>query len=202
MNRHRIASVLLVAGAIIATGVMSASAQQDARGQNLSVAVVHLEQLLGNLRAINTLRAEINQGRERLQAMIERRQNELRAMENQLNLLTPGTQEWSEKAIELEEQSMRLQTEQSYEQVQLARHELRTMERIYRQVLSNVRAVADERNIDLVLMREGDFRLPTAPPGAEQQLAQQLQQQIAMRKVLFASDRLDITNAVKDQMER
>ena len=202
MNVQRIASVLLVAGAIVMTGAFTATGQNQAGGQGLQVGVVHLQQLMDNLRAVNTLRTELQQRRDRIQAEAERRQSELQGMENQHALLTPGTAEWRDKAVEMEEKSAELQTWVSYEQVQLARFEIQGMERVYREVLAAVQTLANDEGLDLILVREGEFRLPEAPPGAEQQLAQELRQQISLRKVLFAHDRLDVTNAVRERMDR
>ena len=202
MNVQRIASVLIVAGAIVMTGAFTATGQNQAGGNGLQVGVVHLQQLMDNLRAVSTLRTELQQRRDRIQADAERRQNELQAMENQHALLTPGSAEWRDKAVEMEEKSAELQTWVSYEQVQLARYEIRGMERVYREVLAAVQTLANDEGLDLVLVREGEFRLPQAPPGAEQQLAQELRQQISLRKVLFAHDRLDVTNAVRERMDR
>ncbi|MFI4859399.1 MAG: OmpH family outer membrane protein [Phycisphaerales bacterium JB063] len=192
--------VVLVAAAL-AIGALGSSwmklsrleAQGNAQAAPTAVAVLNLQDVLGQLDENNAFQAAQQAKNQQLQAELTRRQNALQQMQNDLELLDPDSDAYTEKEDQIFTTLIELRT---WQQIQEQRNilEQRThLASLYRKVVQAGTAMAEQRGIDAVL-------LDTQVPDLDRLNPEQLLNAIATRKVLYHNDEIDMTDDVIQQM--
>lgn len=185
--------VLLSAVALIALGFAGAYAQNRMAAEPTAAAVVDLQVLLENLDERTEREADVARERERLQQEAEQKRSQLQQIRNELDMLKAGTPNFREKQAELQKTAIELNVWTQYQQQRINRETGLMIEDLYRKCLDAVEATAKDAGYDMVFFKESS-------PDFNYENPQQLSAQISVRKLLWSSDEVDITNAVAQRM--
>lgn len=131
----------------------------------------------------DTVRKNLQQQRDELKQKVERTTKSLNEE------FKPGTDEYRSRRKELAMMEAQLQYFVDSEGKQIEAELAESLRSIFDDIQTVIRAVAEEKSFDLVLVAD------SMPPGAPDS-TQQVRQQIVLQKVLFASPRVDITGEV------
>lgn len=175
-----------------AAGLMGAQAASKARP--VSVAVVDIKRLFESLQEKNQIEADLNSRRQKLADESNRRKAELEQMKSDLEtVLQPNTPAYNEKQNEMERKAIDFQAWVQYQNNRLARENVLQSESLYLRMSDAIGQVAKDNGYDMVLFKEREVSFSGAKP-------EQLTALIQGRKVLWASDDLDVTDLVIQKM--
>ena len=179
-------AALLVAGALIGQAA-SMSAQPSA------VATVNVQEVFNNLKEKTSLEAQMQSRTETLQQQEQQRRKAIEQLRQDLQVLAPGSDAYQKKEQELQQKAIDLQVWTKFKQQQVRMERGLQVEGLYRRTLSSVKKIAQENGYDIVLFDEQS-------PDFDYENSQQLLTLIQMRKVLYASDKVNITDQVIQRM--
>jgi Skp family chaperone for outer membrane proteins len=187
--------VLIVFGLLVVGLYTLVDAQTETvkSSQPTAVAVVDWAQLYQGLDEKLQFEVDQKSAGEKVEAERKAKEDHLRGLQSDLNMLTPtapGSQAKRDEA-NLAIVEYRIWTE--YQNKKLVSEAGRRVEDLYRRSLKVIALVADENGYGLVLFKE------SAPIFAYEN-ARQLFGQIMSRKMLYSSDAIDITDQVLQQM--
>ncbi len=169
------------------------SAQATGSARPAAVAVVDIEEVLNNLDERKSIRADLSSQLENLQKWEQAKRKELVNLQNDMKILDPSDEAYKKMRGTLDKKSIELGVELKYRQRQLEMEQALQLESIYRKMVRMIERVAKQDGYELVLFKD---KLPEVE-GAN---AQQLIGMMNMRKVLYVSDRLDLTDPVTQRL--
>ncbi len=184
--KHRLNLIPALLAAAALTLVGSASAQTSAATR---VAVIDLQQVIEQCAQQKTFQQQNAAKGEELKTENERRRGELQSMLTQLEPLNPGSEPWLAKRDEIQEKQMSLQVWAQVAEQQANLERARQFATLYLAANDATAKVAQAQGIDLVLLGGDLPNLLRLTPEALESVAQS-------RKVIYAADTLDITQAV------
>ncbi|MEM9415217.1 MAG: OmpH family outer membrane protein [Planctomycetota bacterium] len=201
MNRLLQHPLVVLLAAALLIGALGSSwmkigrleAQGNAQAAPTAIAVLNLQDVLGQLDENNAFQAAQNAKNEGLQQELTRRQNALQQMQNDLELLDPDSQAYADKEDQIFTSLIELRTWQSIQEQRNILEQRTHLASLYRKVVQAGRAIAEQRGIDAVL-------LDTQVPDLDRLNPEQLLNAIATRKVLYHNEETDITGDVIQQM--
>ncbi|MCC5829813.1 MAG: OmpH family outer membrane protein [Phycisphaeraceae bacterium] len=198
MFPYKFLSVAIVTALIAGAGIWSAHADAPRAGNPLanSIAVVDIADAMNNLRITQRLRAEIEAERNRLSTEETNRTNQLRSLQDELQLMGQGTPAFHAKVAEIEAKTLDFQIWREYEVMKINQKVLVTNEQAYRQLLQAITEHARGNEIGLVLFKERPFTMSGEPSREE------LETRIQMRKVLYVAEEMDITRDIVQAVNR
>ncbi|MEQ9454906.1 MAG: OmpH family outer membrane protein [Phycisphaeraceae bacterium] len=179
---------LLVSGLV---GGVIAQGQLAARPT--SVAVVDLQRVFAASDMRSQLEASINQKREAVQEQAEQRRQSLTALRNELDLFEPGSANHRQRIEQIQEANYEAENWLKWEQGKLQFEGARLIKSLYADAVDAIEDVAMQNGIDVVLFRDNDLQERFETP-------QQATAQVQLRKIIWASDDVDITDAVINRM--
>lgn len=142
----------------------------------------------------DALNAQLDQKRKAAKATDDARTARIETLSKQLKQLKEGTREHEQRLDEFRKLSIEQAVWRKFEEGAFMAQHRRMMEQLYREVLDEVSRTAKARGYDLVLYKEKvEIASKTTP---------ELYQKIAQRKVLFAANEIDVTQAVLDGLNR
>ena len=180
---------------LLVGGLTGAIAQSGISAEPNAAAVVDVRRLLSELKQRQELDAGLQQKVQAFQNTVDERRRELAGLKQELDMLAEGQPEHTQGMEELQLKQLEFQAWQQFQQQKLQREQVRLQEQLYSKAMEGVGAVAQRMGFDMVLFKEGEI-------GFDQSQPQAAIAQISLRKVLWASDRIDITNAVLDHLNR
>ena len=185
-SRAVVLSVVICAVAVLATFNYSGAAPA-AGGSVLKVGVVSVRTVFNKTRQQLEYRTKAiaRQGRSRTQ--LEAQAKEVAADEAELKTLQPGTADYLEQLQSVLSKRSKLESQQEFLKQQRMLEDKLWMEKLYKETLKIVNAVAKEKGLDLVLERTE----PTFPISSEELMAT-----FSTHKVLYAGAEMDLTNEV------
>lgn len=185
-------ALLGVAG-LVSFGLSPVEAQVAAPAEPTAVAVLNLEDVLGQLDENNAFQADIAAKNQQLQAELTRRQNAVQQMQNDLELLDPDSDAYSTKEDQIFDALIELRTWQSIQEQRNVLNQRTHLANLYRKIVQAGAAIAEQQGYDLVL-------LDTQVPDFDRLNPEQLLNAIATRKVLHHTDEIDMTDDVIGRM--
>ena len=185
--------LVFAAAVLVAAGFAGAQNAGRTQAQPTAVAVVDLKALLENLDERTAREADVTRERERLQQEAEQRRQEIQQLRNDLDVLKPGTETFENKQADLQKTAIELNVWTQYQQQRVNRETGLMIEDLYRKCLDAIGEAAGDMGCDAVFFKE-------ASPDFSYENPQQLSTQIQVRKLLWSSDRIDITDAVAQRM--
>jgi Skp family chaperone for outer membrane proteins len=191
-NRVGRVITLMAAAAVVGLG-WTAVRGQAGGGEPTAVAVVDISRVFQSLKVQTTFEADRNARRLRLQEQAQEKQATAQAMQGDLEMLTPGTPAHDAKLSDLERAAIDLQVWTQYEQRRMNRETMAQVEKVYRDVRDATARIAQDAGYDVVLLDQPD-------PELNAENFQQMLAQIADRKVLYAGERVDLTDTVIRRM--
>ena len=189
-------STVIVAAVVVGAVAVSASNQSSAQNAGaaggLNVACVNVGQVFNEYQRQKDLAEEIKQERDRLSLELEQRRMRIDGARSVLDALDPQDPTYQAKMRDLLEMNIRFKNWMDLNDAAVGREIGVWTATIYRELLKATADIARERGYSLVLYRD-EFELLSTDPAAVQEL-------IRARKVLYADDRVDITQAVLDKL--
>jgi len=128
-------------------------------------------------------------------AEAETRQAAVRKLQEELMAITDPIQRLS-KEEQVDADVIQFMAWQELMKQELDVERALAMERLYRDIMAAVADIATKDGIDLVLIHDGARGIETNPAPEAGPMATQVRQQIAQRRIAFASDRIDRTRDV------
>jgi len=185
-HTKRIATLLLIT-AILGL-VLGAAANMDRQGKPTAMAVVDIQDVFNGCKEKTTIDADVTQAIEKLNQEIEDGKLQIRQLQADLELLRAGEPAYEQKRQQIGKRLVELKVAEEFGKQRIGREQMIRYESLYRTMRSTCAEVAKAGGYDLVLYRESK--------KLQYQNFAQLVNQIAGRKVLYASEQLDITDPV------
>jgi Skp family chaperone for outer membrane proteins len=177
--------IALLAGLLLPAGVCAA---QDGQASPTRIAVVKLAQVFDGYKMTKDLEQQFD---ERRRAIGEQAEDRRYAVEKQvaaLQAFDPASKDFAERREELRRMEFEFKVWVSMEEQRLKDEHMAWLRRIYDDVRQAVADVSGARGVDLVLTY--DELSPDVPDSLT------LRREILLKKVLFFSDRIDLTDEV------
>ena len=193
MNTTSKLIIILAAGAVALIGFVGARATGVLQAQPTSVAAVDTSRLFDQLTEKEDFDAELNTSRDQLRGEAANKQREAQELQADLDLLAPGTPAYQQKEEELSKKALENNVWGQFEQAKLNKMAGLRIENLYRKALDAVALIAEESGYDVVIAKE-------APPKFQYENLQQLLAKISLRKSLYTSETIDITDQVIQRM--
>lgn len=191
-SRHWI--MLLAAITLLASGLVGGVvAQNRMTARPTSVAVVDLQRVFAASSEKTNLESEIATRRDALQQEANDLKERIAQMRNELDLYEPGSANYRATVEKIQQASFEADNWLKWEQQKLQFEGARIIKRLYASAVEAVEDVAEQNGIDLVFFREGDLQERFESP-------QQATAQVQLRKLMWATDDVDVTDAVINRM--
>ncbi len=188
-SRINVPAVALLVAVVTLLGYQSWAMRQQTTLTPAIVACVDLEKVFNGLTANKNADASLKATAEALTAEGNKKAETIKQMEADLADLAEGSARYRElqDSALLEAQKYRAYVEFSRAKIDAER--ARTIKRIYVDIRTAAQEMGVSNGYDLVLVNDS---LAEIPPGTEEEM----NRQISARRILFASERIDITKDV------
>ena len=187
-------NILIAAAAlaVLVVGLVGVNAQGGAGGKPSVVAVVDLRSLYEALREKQQIDSELETVRTRLTGERDSRQKEIAQLQQDLDMLVPGTAPYADAQESYEKSALDYQLWAAYEQNKLARENNARIAELTKKAEAAIEAVAMAQGIDVVLYKEQTIRVGTDQQGRVQAAN--------IKVVAWAGNASDITGQVAQHM--
>lgn len=181
-------AVALVAGFAAVSFTASSTDAQNAKKAAV-IAVVDVQNVFANLKERDAVEADITQQTEALQKEATERAQKIKELEADLPLLAKDSKAWKETRENLERMAIEFRAWQEFKKRSLENEKVIRIQELYKKAIDQIGKVAEREGYDLVL-----FKDQTAAPTTNNQ--QQIAAIIQNRKLLYAAERMDITDQI------
>lgn len=151
------------------------------------IAFVDMNRLSEQLSAFKEAEQEIVTFRDELLGKENTMRDEVSGLEEQIELLEPGTDEFNAVLRDLSRKTMELRAFVDFAQHSIDARRGAILSNLYKNIASNAETYADANNLDAVMINDSDFEFE---PGPEEFILQQ----IAARRTLYRKRELDVTD--------
>lgn len=165
---------------------------QAAKAEKTSVAVVNVADLIAKCQKNVEFQEQTQKRRSQLQAEQEEKQKKINLLRGELDIIGDAAAR-AKKENEIIKVMSEFQAWQQIQQQVLLRDQRVFLIELYGDIDKTVASVAQREGYDLVLF-------DTPSPDFEQLNAEQLVQAIGNRRIIFRTDRVDLTPVVLQQM--
>jgi Skp family chaperone for outer membrane proteins len=183
---------MLLAAMVSALAPGLALAQTSAAQTN--VAVVDVARVFEEYEMTRDLEALFDQARRSAAEEADKRRRELDERQRALAAFDPASEDFVRREAELSRKEIEFQVWTAETERRLKINHKRWLLKIYQNTKDTVAAIAKERNIDLVLTYD---RLTEDAPDSVT-----LRQQILLQKVIYNSERIDLTSEVLTRLNK
>ena len=193
MHKHTGFILTLAALACLAAlaGVTTAQRQGAAPA---TVGVIDIAKAYNSLAEKTEIDAALETMRQNIEKENTARGEEIKALQDDLRELTrPGSEVYNKKRDELQLMALELQAWREFQKKRLGGEQAIRKEKLYKSILDAVGVYAQASEYDLVLYKEADVNFRNATSG-------QVDALIALRKVIWSKDAMDITDSVIAKM--
>ena len=193
MHKHTGLVLTLAALACLAAlaGVTTAQRQGAAAA---TVGVIDIARVYNSLAEKTEIDAALEAMREGIEKENTTRGEDIKTLQDDLRDLTqPGTDAYNKKRDELQLMALELQAWREFQKKRLGNEQAIRKEKLYKSILDAVAAYAQANEYDLVLYKEANVNFRNATSG-------QVDALIALRKVIWSKDAMDITDSVIAKM--
>jgi len=192
MQLSRNIMITAVALVVLVVGLVGVNAQGVLSGEPTVVAVVDLSNLYDSLREKQQIDTELGTIRTRVTQESEDQQKDIAQKKQDLDMLVPGTPPYADAQESYERAALDYQVWAQYEQNKLQREASIRIKKLQENLEKAINTVAETQSVGVVLYKQQSLRL-----GAN---AQGRQQNANIEIVAWASDAVDITDLVAQQM--
>ncbi|MEX2672009.1 MAG: OmpH family outer membrane protein [Phycisphaeraceae bacterium] len=193
-GRQSMTVTLAVCTTLMLVSIATLQGQQNAQGQPTRVAVVGVEQVFNNLAERRAVEADIQSQIEALQKEQQDRRTEIQDLENDYSILADGSDAAQQVREELESKLVSYEVWQQVSSRKMESERAIRISSIYRKMLNTIEQVAEREGYDMVMFRD------EVPEFRRAQDQQQIAAMIQSRKLLYATDELDISDRVLQRM--
>lgn len=192
-GRQSMTVILAVCLTVMFASIATLRGQQDEPAP-IRVAVVAVEEVFNNLSERRSVEADIQSEIEALQQEQQDRRSEIEDLEEDYSILADGSDAAQQAREELEKKLVEYEVWQQVSSRKMESERAVRISSIYRKMMAAIENIADREGYDMVMFKDDipEFR------GAENQ--QQIAAMIQSRKLLYSSERLDISDQVLQRM--
>jgi len=158
------------------------------------IAVLNLPVVFDGFRMTKDLEGHFEQRRQNIGAEAERRRQVMDGQRAALEAFDPASQDYTDRRDQLLHDQVEYQVWLEFEEQRLKNEHMGWLLKIYRQVRETVAQHAGKQGIDLVLTH--DDLSDDIPDSLT------LRREILLKKVLYFSDRIDLTDVVLEELNR
>lgn len=162
-------------------------------GTNQNIAVCNLTYVFDNYRMTRDLEQFFESRNKEFQTQAEQKRSDLEAKRNQLAQFKPGSDDYNRREEEFAIEQYKFQGWLDLWEQRLKKEHKNWLRRVYQNVQDAVAELSKEQNISLVLTYSKIDE--NAPDSAA------MKQQILLRTVLYADDRIDLTQPILSRLE-
>jgi Skp family chaperone for outer membrane proteins len=184
------AGILIVSLAAV-IGYQAWAARPAPPAAPATVAIVDLEELFEGLKDLDVGRAQLEEHGRALEAEAQRLKDEIAMLQDDLDLYPQGSEKYQETDQRVLEKSFELKGFLRFAEAKMDVKQAELLRDLYAKIKEEVARYAVQYDIDIVLM--DDSRELRDVPNRDEMM-----RQISARRMLYGSDRLDIT---KDLIE-
>ena len=178
----------IAAGLLVCFEAGFVSAAPEAAKSGLKIAVVNIQKIFKDSKMVSKYRDEVITEQNKIEADLDKLSKEIEADKAGLKTLKTGSSDYMAQGKELLLKQANLQAQQKFYEQQMTMQEQQMVEKTYQQILEQVKKVADEKKLDVVLTKdELDF------PAMSLNEAMMI---IRTHKVLYCGGCTDITDEV------
>jgi len=152
------------------------------------IAVVSIRRIFENCRKNTQWQQVMEAERKKIVAELEKISSEARAFRADMETRKLGSTDHANLMRKMIEKESMLEAKEKFYQQDLSFREQQWTEQLYLEIVAAIGKMAEQKGLDLVLARE-DNQFPAASPN-------ELLLMIKTSKVLFHTDKMDITNEV------
>lgn len=192
MHAKRNTLIAVTAVAVLVVGLVGVRAQGVLSGSPTVVAVVNLRTLYDALKEKKQIDAELQTVRTDLKQTQESKQKEIAQLQQDLDMLVPGTPPYAEAMENYEKSALSYQVWAAYEQNKLGRENGVRIEKLKANAAEAIAAVSQVQGIDVVLYKQQTLRLGTNQQGRAQAANFDI--------VAWSSDTVDLTDQIAQYM--
>lgn len=192
MTRQMTALIVTFAVALTLLSVVTLQGQPAATAAPSRLAVVDVQKVFKSLDERSAIDAELTQQAERLQKEEQDRVTAIKAKQADADILSKESDAFQQAINDIERMTIELQAWRQLKQRRLEQERTLRVQDLYNKVLSGIERLAQREGYDMVLQKDTqDFR-----PENQQQLTAM----ILGRKVLYVSDKLEISDALTQML--
>jgi len=193
-KRHYVAGAILVVVVSFAALSLLFAREGSAQARRVvaDVAVCDVLEIFRNYDQANDVTQQMQQRRDAIVQERETRIAEIKALQDELEAYLPGSDEYEATLRSIQLKTIETGAWEEYQMSMAGHDHHRLMTAMYDEILAMAKTIADERGHKVVLFRE------SADTRTENM--QQLLGQIEGRKVLYASQDIDLTNIIVDRL--
>lgn len=185
---------LLVMLALLCVIGVQAAARRPAMINPTVVVTVDRSRVLENLDERAAAEASLRRMQEQLKVDLEQRQAEVQDLEAQLETATGA--ERTRVQREYEKKGIHLQQYAQFCNDRIDMEEALLYQSLYRSIASAIDQMAKAEGYDIVLVYEGEEEFSPYNPNLRISRANQIRQQIAEKRIMYANDAVDITDGL------
>lgn len=193
MTRKQLCIAALALAAITFSAVLGAGAQGLTAARPTKVATVDVLRVFNGLQEKAQIEADIRTHGEQLRTEEESRRKELQDLQNDLKILAPDTQAYTQKTNQIQSKIIELRVWSEMQSNSLKSESSIQLAGLYRKMIDTITKVAKESGYDMVLYKEQEPTFQNVKPEAMNQIIQ-------LRKLLWSADDLEITDQVVTRM--
>ncbi|MDY7108806.1 MAG: OmpH family outer membrane protein [Planctomycetota bacterium] len=160
------------------------------------VATVNIERLFQNLDERSAADTRLTALAEELDAETQRRQEEIERLNEELEIYAPGSQQHRELNEQIALKGYQLQAFLDFAMRKLDNEKSKFFRGLYDRIKQAVAATASENGYDVVFVDDSIVDLPRSATEEE------MKRQISARRMLFATNQIDITDQLVERMNR
>ena len=179
----------LVGGALL---LGRSFAQSAAPGSEARVAVCDVVKVFNSYDRAEDLTAQLNERRNGIKAEAERRSKAIQAIQMEMEGLVTGSTEYEQRFNDIQRLTIDRAAWLKFEEARALRDHHRLTREMYEEIVEVIGKTARQRGVDIVLYRMS--------AGLQSENTPQLLQEIERRKVLYAADRVDLTDAIMKRL--
>lgn len=193
MTRKQFFVAAIAMTALTFSAVLGAGAQGLTAARPTKVATVDVLNVFNGLQEKAQVEADIRTRGEQLRTEEESRRKELMDLQNDLKILAPETQAYTQKTNQIKRKVLELKVWSQMESENLTSESSIQLAGLYRKMCDTIGKVAKENNYDMVIYKEQEPTFQNVKPESMNQIIQ-------MRKVLWSADDMEITDQTITRM--
>jgi outer membrane protein len=193
MNFKSLIAPLAALCLIAAAGAPHALAQ----GAAPRIAVVKTGRVFLEMRETQELRASLESEGNRLKNEEKQKRDAIQSLQNERNQLKPDSPKWDELNNRLMDQTLEFQLWVQQTKARAERSQKRQVKALFDQIQQAVEAVAQREGYDLILADQH----PELPDNLDQVNIDQVRALLNSRTILFAANRIDVSDAVLKELD-
>lgn len=188
MTRVVIVGCLLALVGLLGLEITQAQSSGAAATGASRVAVCDVAKVFQNYQKAKDLTSQLNERKQALQMENDKRGKAIEAIEMEVSGLKVGSKEYEQRMSEIQRLTIERRAWLEFQNALVLREHHRLTKEMYDEISQTIEKLSKDRGIQLVFFRIDEM--------GETQNTQELLQQIERRRVLYAADSADLTDAV------